>query len=108
MEITMTLSGKWDSNQAGALSRALRRAGWNPCPSDSPRKHEAGLRVARGILGQGANVYLQSASRREMTTWAADMSQTLESLGYGFECGEVADLPMGYTLAFRNVKKIAK
>lgn len=93
-----------DSNQAAALSRALKKAGWNPVSADSARRYEAGLRVMRGVYGMGATVCLSSKGARELATWAANMAETLEELGYEFERTE----PQDDAVWFRRVKKTDK
>ena len=90
-----------DGNQAAALSRSLRRAGWNPVSSDSARRYQAGLIVRRGTLGMGASVCLASDSESELTSWAQDMAKTLEELGYAFERSELKD----GIASFHRVKK---
>lgn len=82
---------------------------WNPVGSDSARRYDAGLTVRRGTLGLGATVCLSSESARTITTWAADMAQTLDKLGYVYECTDPEPESDGHThtVWFRRVKKAA-
>lgn len=97
-----------DSSQAAALSRALRKDGWNPVSSDSPRRFEAALRVTRGVLGTGASVRLSSDVRGQVERWSDAMAADLAELGYAFERGELKSDDYGHTVWFRRVKKTEK
>ncbi len=95
-----------DTAQAAALSRALRKAGWNPVSSDSPRRYDAGLTVRRGPLGLGATVCLSSPKTRELDGWSKEMAADLTKMGYVFERSEMECDSSGYTVWFRRVRKM--
>jgi hypothetical protein len=97
-----------DKSQAAALSRSLRKAGWNPIGSDNPRSYDAGLTVRSGSMGLGATLCLSSLNEHQMSEWAESMAEELGSLGYVFERSEPESDEHGHTVWFRRVKKAVK
>jgi len=90
-----------DTAQAAALSRALRASGWNPCPSGSARRADAGMIVRRGSCGLGASIML-SGTPSNLGRMANDLGAELTALGYTYERSN--NLEDGF-VRFGSVKK---